>query len=79
MVEDLELQVVRFERVGREREKKVWREGWKRLEEVERHWTMSAWGRGTRRGLKTFLYEMSSKKQTVCRAKRLRVVCAGQT
>ncbi|KAF5767205.1 hypothetical protein HanRHA438_Chr14g0631621 [Helianthus annuus] len=36
-------------------------------------------GKRMRRGLKTFFNEMSSKKQTVCRAKRLRVVCATQT
>ncbi|MFS7918729.1 hypothetical protein Hanom_Chr03g00204531 [Helianthus anomalus] len=33
----------------------------------------------TRRDLKTFFNEMSSKKQTLCRAKRLHVVCATQT
>ncbi|MFS7969868.1 hypothetical protein Hanom_Chr09g00814171 [Helianthus anomalus] len=52
---------------------------WKRLEDVGRHWTMSAWGKRTRKGSKTFFNEMSSKKQTVCRAKRLRMVCAAQT
>ncbi|MFS8006423.1 hypothetical protein Hanom_Chr14g01249011 [Helianthus anomalus] len=36
-------------------------------------------GKRTRRGLKTFFNEMFSKKQTVCRAKCLCVVCATQT
>ncbi|KAJ0480887.1 hypothetical protein HanIR_Chr13g0636661 [Helianthus annuus] len=36
-------------------------------------------GKRTCRGLKTFFNEMSSKKQTVCRAKHLRVVYAAQT
>ncbi|MFS7995319.1 hypothetical protein Hanom_Chr12g01116581 [Helianthus anomalus] len=52
-----------------------------------RRWVERCWktldhvcvGKRTRRGLKTFFNEMSSKKQMVCRAKRLRVVCAAQT
>ncbi|MFS7917090.1 hypothetical protein Hanom_Chr03g00184951 [Helianthus anomalus] len=36
-------------------------------------------GKRTRKGLKTFFNEMSFKKQTVYRAKRLRVVYAAQT
>ncbi|MFS8016425.1 hypothetical protein Hanom_Chr15g01368531 [Helianthus anomalus] len=36
-------------------------------------------GKRTRRGLKTFFNNMSSKKQTACRAKRLCMVCAAHT
>ncbi|MFS8025152.1 hypothetical protein Hanom_Chr16g01471551 [Helianthus anomalus] len=58
--------------------KRLGERGEERLEEVGRdvktldHVCV---GKRTRRGLKTFFNEMSSKKQTVCRAKRLRVVC----
>ncbi|MFS7919397.1 hypothetical protein Hanom_Chr03g00212251 [Helianthus anomalus] len=48
---------------------------WKRWEDIG----PCLRGKRTRRGLKTFFNEMSSKKQTVCRAKRLDVVCAAQT
>ncbi|KAJ0511216.1 hypothetical protein HanIR_Chr11g0549471 [Helianthus annuus] len=47
-------------------------EGKKRLEEVIPHLHQ-------KKNAQSFLNEMSSRKQTICRPKRLHVVCATQT
>ncbi|KAJ0872264.1 hypothetical protein HanRHA438_Chr11g0521771 [Helianthus annuus] len=60
-----------LEERGGERVRRGWKR-WKTLDHV-------CVGKRTRKGLKTFFNEMSSKNRTVCRAKRLRVVCATQT
>ncbi|KAF5806430.1 hypothetical protein HanRHA438_Chr05g0230371 [Helianthus annuus] len=54
---------------------KGWREGWKSWEDIG----PCLRGDEDAQRFEDIFNEMSSKKETVCKAKRLRVVCAAHT